>query len=33
VREEQESPFDEIYHKERKLVADIIKAEQAIKDI
>lgn len=32
-REEFETPFDEVYHKERKLVQDIIRAEKAIKAI
>lgn len=31
VRDKQDTPFDEIYHKERKLVSDIIKAELALK--
>lgn len=33
VRAKQDTPFDEIYHKERKLVSDIIKAELALKAI
>lgn len=33
AREEQDVPFDEIYHKERKLVQEIIRAQKAIKDI
>lgn len=28
-----DTPFDEIYHKERNLVADIVRAMQSIKDI
>ena len=28
-----DTPFDEIYHKERKLVSDIVRAMQSIKDI
>jgi hypothetical protein len=28
-----DTPFDEIYHKERKLVQDIVRAKQSIKDI
>jgi len=32
-REEMDVPFDEIYHKERKLVHDIIKAQKAIQAI
>ena len=32
-RDEQDTPFDEIYHKERKLVHDIISAQKAISDI
>jgi len=32
-RNEFETPFDEVYHKERKLVQDIIRAETAIKAI
>lgn len=32
-RAEFETPFDEVYHKERKLVQDIIRAEKAIKAI
>lgn len=33
VREETDTPFDEIYHKERKLVQDIIKAQKAIEEL
>jgi hypothetical protein len=33
VRDEQDTPFDELYHKERKLVHDIISAQKAIKDV
>ena len=32
-RNEMDTPFDEIYHKERKLVSDIVRAMQSIKDI
>jgi len=32
-RDEMDTPFDEIYHKERKLVSDIVRAMQSIKDI
>lgn len=32
-RNEMDTPFDEIYHKERKLVQDIVRAMQSIKDI
>lgn len=28
-----DTPFDELYHKERKLVQDIVRAEKALKDI
>ena len=28
-----DTPFDEIYHKERKLVSDIVRAMQSIRDI
>jgi hypothetical protein len=28
VREETDVPFDEIYHKERKLVQDIVRVQQ-----
>lgn len=33
ARDELDTPFDEIYHKERKLVADIIRAQKTIKEI
>ena len=33
VREETDTPFDEIYHKERKLVQDIIRAQKAIEEL
>ena len=33
VRSDLDTPFDELYHKERKLVADIIRAEKAIRAI
>ena len=33
VRSDLDTPFDELYHKERKLVHDIIRAEKAIRVI
>ena len=33
VRSDFDTPFDELYHKERKLVHDIIRAEQAMRAI
>ena len=33
VRDKQDTPFDEIYHKERKLVQDIIRAQKAIEEL
>jgi len=33
AQEDLDTPFDEVYHKERKLVQDIIRAEKALKSI
>ena len=33
ARDQLDLPFDEIYHKERKLVQDIIRAQKAIEEI
>lgn len=33
MREEMDTPFDELYHKERKLVLDIVRLEKTLKDI
>jgi hypothetical protein len=33
VREETDTPFDELYHKERKLVLDIVRLEKILQDI
>mmetsp|Transcript_24320 Transcript_24320/g.37595 ORF Transcript_24320/g.37595 Transcript_24320/m.37595 type:complete len:189 (+) Transcript_24320:1633-2199(+) len=32
-REDMDTPFDELYHKERRLVADIIKAQVSINEL
>jgi len=33
LRGQMETPFDEVYHKERKLVQDIIRAELSMEEI
>ena len=33
MRAEMDTPFDELYHKERKLVLDIVRLEKTLKDI